>query len=61
MLAHSGGQHFQGGVNRPAVHLALNCKCKPDMGIDMDGINMLLFYYKVGCFSKFPAILQVFP
>jgi hypothetical protein len=53
MLAHSGGQHFQGGVNRPAVHLALNCKRKIDMRIDMDGVNMLLFYYKVNGFFKF--------
>jgi hypothetical protein len=46
MLARSGGQRFQGGVNRPAVHLAVNCKREPDMGIDMDGVNILLFYYK---------------
>jgi hypothetical protein len=46
-IKNAGGcQHFQGGVNRPAVHLALNCKRGLHMGIDMDGVNMRLFYYK---------------
>jgi hypothetical protein len=34
-----------GGLNRPAVHLAVNCKqWRMDMG--MDRVNIGLFYYK---------------
>jgi hypothetical protein len=34
-----------GGANRPAVHLAVNCK-QQSIDIGMDGFNMGLFYYK---------------
>jgi hypothetical protein len=45
-------QHLLGGVNRPAVHLALNCKwiC---MGMTIsETVNMALFYYKYRNFMK---------
>jgi hypothetical protein len=46
----SSGQHFQGGMYRPAVHLAWNCNCEPGMRIDMYEGVIKVFYYKTGSF-----------